>query len=77
MNPDLRTRLKAAYAKVKNFPEQSFNPDGSVTIKGSAWMAMLDLRALVPELDNALWELEQTQGPVVGWGDNIPPEFQA
>lgn len=61
MAPDLPNRLKAAYDRCKNFPEQSHNPDGSVTVKGDAFIALLDLRALVPEIGLALHQLQESR----------------
>lgn len=56
MAPDLPARLKAAYDRCKLSPEIGRNPDGTFTVKGDAWLAMLELRALVPEIALALHE---------------------
>lgn len=56
---DLRARLKAAYDRCKLFPEVRRNEDGTFTVRGDAYLALLDLRALVPEIDSALHKLEQ------------------
>ena len=61
MNPDLPTRLRAAYDKAKLFPEIARNEDGTFTLDGSAYMALLELRALVPELELALHELQNVK----------------
>lgn len=61
MPSDLRQRLRAAYKRCSLFPDQSHNEDGTVTVKGDAFMAMLELRNLSPEIDNALWRLEELE----------------
>lgn len=57
----LRQRLRAANKRCSLFPEQSRNPDGSVTIKKEAHLAYLELRNLFTEIDNALWKLEELE----------------
>lgn len=58
---DLRTRLRAAYDRCSSFPEVSRNTDGTFTVKGDAYMALLEMRSLWSELDSALFELEQAR----------------
>jgi hypothetical protein len=57
----LRQRLRAANKRCSSFPEQSRNPDGSVTVKADAWLALLELRNMSTEIDNALWKLEELE----------------
>lgn len=61
MNPDLPDRLKAAEDRCKLFPEIRRNDDGTFTVRGDAFIAFLELRALVPELQLALHELSQVK----------------
>lgn len=67
MDSTLPARLKAAYARCKRFPEQSHNPDGTFTVKGDAFVAFLELRALVPEIELALAELERLRDERAEW----------
>lgn len=60
MAPDLPERLKAAYCRCKDQPEVRRNDDGTFTVRGDAFMALLDLRALVPEIGLALHELRES-----------------
>lgn len=61
MSPDLPHRLRAASERCKLFPEQRRNDDGTFTLKPEPYMALLDLRALVPELELALHELQNVK----------------
>jgi len=57
---DLRQRLRAA-GKACGSPDERRNGDGTVTIDGQSYIALLNLRSLVTELDNALWRLEELE----------------
>lgn len=62
----LRQRLRIAN-KLFSSPQERYNPEGTVTVDTRAYMALLELRALVPELDNALWKLEELEKEQAKW----------
>lgn len=59
MESDLRQRLRAAYRRCALFPEVARNDDGTFTVRGDAFLAFIELRNLVPEIDGVLFKLEQ------------------
>lgn len=61
MDNTLPGRLRMAYDRCKLFPEQSRNPGGSVNVSGQAFVALIELRNLVPEIENALRELQNVK----------------
>jgi hypothetical protein len=61
MTDSLRQRLRTAYKRCSRFPEVSHNPDGTVTVKGDAFLALLELRNLSTEIDTALFKLEELE----------------
>lgn len=61
MSPDLPDRVKRAYDRCKAFPEVGRNADGTFTVRGDAWLAMLELRHLMPDVMLALHELQTAE----------------
>lgn len=57
----LSEKVRAAYDRCKLFPELARNPDGTFTVKGDAYVALIQLRNLAPEIETALAAREGEQ----------------
>ncbi len=63
---DLRHRLRTTNKRCNN-PRERHNGDGTVTVDSASWIATRELVQMVPEIDNALWELEELRKEQAKW----------